>query len=49
MLGMTNIKPVSQMFVHSDFTIGVSHISINLFRGYTELSDNIIQIQLITE
>jgi hypothetical protein len=43
-LGMSNIKSVSP-----NFTVGVSHISIKLLRGYTKLSENIIQIQLITE
>jgi hypothetical protein len=36
MLGMSNTKSVSQMFVHPDFTIGVIHISMNLLRGYTK-------------
>jgi len=49
MLGMSNTKSVSQMFVHPDFTTGVIHISISLIRGYTKLSKNIIQIQLIIE
>jgi len=49
MLGMSNTKSVSQMFVHPDFTTGVFHISISLIRGYTKLSKNIIQIQLIIE
>jgi hypothetical protein len=49
MLGMSNTKSVSQMFVHPDFTTGVTHISINLFCGYIKLSVNIIQIQPITE
>jgi len=49
MFGMSNTKSVSQMFVHPDFTTYFIHISINLLSGYTKLSENIIQIQLITE
>ena len=49
MFGMSNTKSVNQMFVHPDFTTGVIHISINLLRGYTKLSENVIQIQLISE
>jgi len=49
LLDMSNTESVSQMFVHPDFTIGVIHISINLLRVCTKLSENIIQIQLITE
>jgi hypothetical protein len=49
MLGMSNTKSVSQMFVHPDITTSVIHISINLLRGYAILSENIIQIQLINE
>jgi hypothetical protein len=49
LFGMSNTASVSQMFVHPDFTTGVIHISINLLRGYIKLSENIIQIQLITE
>jgi hypothetical protein len=48
MLSLSKTKSVIKMFVHPDFNTGVTHILINLLRGYTKLSENITQIQPIT-